>query len=62
MYFRAKTDNAALARNYSSYLQFTTSQDTKNVKVSGNVMSLLAPEFKDLLDLSTIRAGNPGTD
>ena len=31
------------------------------VDVSGNVMSLLAPEFKDLKDLSTIRSGNAGT-
>ena len=62
VYFRAKTDNAALARNYSSYLPFTTTQEAKKVNVSGNVMSLLAPEFKDLLDLSTIRSGNPGTD
>ena len=38
----------------------TTTQNTKRVKVSGNIMSLLAPEFKDLIDLSTIRSGNPG--
>ena len=62
VYFSAKTDNATLARTYSSYLQFTSTQSEKKVKVSGNVMSLLAPEFKDLLDLSTIRSGNPGTN
>ena len=61
MYFRAKTDNAAIVRNLSNYLQFTTTQSAKRVKVSGNIMSLLAPEFKDLIDLSTIRSGNPGT-
>ena len=60
-YFRAKADNTAIARDYSNYLQFTTTQEAKKIKVSGNVMSLLAPEFKDLLDLSTIRSGNPGT-
>ena len=61
VYFRAKTDNTAIARTSSNYLQFTTTQEAKKVKVSGNVMSLLSPEFKDLLDLSTIRSGNPGT-
>ena len=61
VYFRAKTDNTSIVRDYDNYLQFTTTQETKSVKVSGNVMSLLAPEFKDLVDLSTIRAGNPGT-
>ena len=60
VYFRAKTDNATLVRNYSNYLQFTSTQAAKKVKVSGNVMSLLSPEFKDLIDLSTIRSGNPG--
>ena len=60
VYFRAKTDNTAIARDYDNYLQFTTAYNAKRVNVSGNVMSLLAPEFKDLLDLSTIRAGNPG--
>ena len=62
MYFRAKKDNTTIERNWFNYLHFKTTQDAKNVKVSGNVMSLLAPEFKDLLDLSTIRSGNPGTD
>ena len=62
VYFKAKADNTAIARTSSNYLKFTTAQDTKKVNVSGNVMSLLAPEFKDLLDLSTIRSGNPGTD
>ena len=61
VYFRAKTDNTAIARDYYNYLHFTTTQSAKKVKVSGNVMSLLAPEFKDLLDLSTIKSGNPGT-
>ena len=61
VYFRAKADNTAIVRDYSNYLQFTTTQEAKKVNVSGNVMSLLAPEFKDLLDLSTIKSGNPGT-
>ena len=60
VYFRAKADNTAIVRDYSNYLQFTTTQDAKKVNVSGNIMSLLAPEFKDLIDLSTIRSGNPG--
>ena len=60
VYFRAKADNTSIVRDYSNYLQFTTTQSAKKVKVSGNVMSLLAPEFKDLVDLSTIRSGNPG--
>ena len=45
VYFKAKDDNTSIKRNYSDYLQFTTAQPTKKVKVSGNVMSLLAPEF-----------------
>ena len=61
VYFRAKADNTAIVRDYSNYLQFTTTQDAKKVNVSGNIMSLLAPDFKDLIDLSTIRSGNPGT-
>ena len=60
VYFKAKADNTAIARNSSDYLQFTTTQEEKKVNVSGNIMSLLSPEFKDLLDLSTIRSGNPG--
>ena len=61
VYFKAKADNTAIVRDYSNYLQFTTTQEAKKVKVSGNVMSLLAPEFKDLVDLRTIRSGKPGT-
>lgn len=61
VYFMAKADNTSIVRNWSNYLQFTTAQEAKNVKVSGNIMSLLAPEFKDLVDLSTIRAGKSGT-
>ena len=61
VYFKAKADNTAIARTSSNYLQFTTTQYAKKVNVSGNVMSLLSPDFKDLVDLSTIRAGNPGT-
>ena len=60
VYFKAKADNTSIVRDYSNHLQFTTTQSAKKVKVSGNVMSLLAPEFKDLVDLSTIRSGNPG--
>ena len=61
VYFRAKADNTSIVRDWSNYLEFTSTQETKSVKVSGNIMSLLSPEFKDLLDLSTIRSGNPGT-
>ena len=61
VYFRAKADNTAIVRNAYTYLQFTTTQEAKRVNVSGNIMSLLAPEFKDLVDLSAIRAENPGT-
>ena len=60
VYFKAKADNTGVVRNSYHYLQFTTTQEAKRVKVSGNVMSLLSPEFKDLIDLSTIRSGNPG--
>ena len=45
VYFRAKADNTRIIRKYSNYLQFTTTQAAKKVNVSGNVMSLLAPEF-----------------
>ena len=45
VYFKAKADNSGIARNTSNYLQFTTTQAAKKVNVSGNVMSLLAPEF-----------------
>ena len=45
VYFKAKADNTAIVRNNSNYLQFTTTQSAKKVKVSGNVMSLLSPEF-----------------
>ena len=45
VYFKAKADNTSIARTTSNYLQFTTTQVAKKVKVSGNVMSLLAPEF-----------------
>ena len=61
VYFRANADNTSSVRDYNNYLKFTTTQSAKKVKVSGNIMSLLAPEFKDLLDLSTIRSGKPGT-
>ena len=61
VYFKAKADNTSIVRDQSNYLQFTTTQEAEKVSVSGNVMSLLAPEFKYLLDLSTIRSGNPGT-
>ena len=61
VYFKAKADNTAIERNPPNRLQFTTTQNSKKIKVSGNVMSLLSPDFKDLIDLSTIRSGNPGT-
>ena len=61
VYFKAKANNTAIERNPPNRLQFTTTQNSKKIKVSGNVMSLLSPDFKDLIDLSTIRSGNPGT-
>ena len=45
VYFKAKVDNTSISRTSSNYLQFTTTEYEKKVKVSGNVMSLLAPEF-----------------
>ena len=45
VYFKAKEDNTAIERNSYNYLQFTTTQNEKKVNVSGNIMSLLAPEF-----------------
>ena len=45
VFFKAKEDNSSIARTSSNYLQFTTTQPSKKVNVSGNVMSLLAPEF-----------------
>ena len=61
VYFRAKTDNTTIERSAYNYLQFTTTQEAKKISVSGNVMSLLSPDFKDLVDLSTIRSGESGT-
>ena len=45
VFFKAKADNTTITRNSSNCLQFTTTQSSKKVKVSGNVMSLLSPEF-----------------
>ena len=45
VYFRTKEDNTAIERTLYNYLQFTTTQEAKKVKVSGNIMSLLAQEF-----------------
>ena len=45
VYFKAKTDNTTIVRDYSNYLQFMTTKPAKKVNVSGNVMSLLSPEF-----------------
>ena len=45
VYFKAKADNTSIARTPSDHLQFTTIESANKVKVSGNVMSLLAPEF-----------------
>ena len=60
VYFKAKVDNTTIERNPPNYFRFTSTQETKSVKVSGNIMSLLSPDFKDLIDLSTIRSGSPG--
>ena len=60
VYFKAKADNTSIVRDYSNYLQFTTTQEAKKVNVSENVMSLLAQEFKGLIDLSTIMSVTPG--
>ena len=48
VYFRAKVDNTSIERDYSNLLKFLTTQESKKVKVSGNVMSLLAPEFSQM--------------
>ena len=48
VYFKAKDDNTSIVRTSSTYLQFTTTQKSKKVKVSGNIMSLLAPEFSQM--------------
>ena len=53
VYFRAKADNTSIARTSSNYLKFTTTQSSKKVKVSGNVMSLLAPEFSQMRSVSS---------
>lgn len=45
VFFKTKEDNTSIARTSSNYLQFTTTQPSKKFNVSGNVMSLLAPEF-----------------
>ena len=45
VFFKAKADNTTITRTSSNYLKFTTTQSSKKVNVSGNVMSLLAPEF-----------------
>ena len=45
VYFKAKADNTTIERGFDNYLQFMTTEPAKKVKVSGNVMSLLAPEF-----------------
>ena len=45
VYFKAKADNTSIVRDSYNYLQFTTTQAAKKVNVSGNIMSLLAPEF-----------------
>ena len=45
VYFKAKEDNTAITRNDENYLQFTTTALSNRVNVSGNVMSLLSPEF-----------------
>ena len=53
VYFRAKADNTNIVRNSSNYLQFTTTQTTKLVNVSGNIMSLLSPKFGNLRTVSS---------
>ena len=53
VYFRTKEDNAAIERTLYNYLQFTTTQEAKKVKVSGNIMSLLSPEFSQMRSVSS---------
>ena len=53
VYFRAKEDNTAIERTFYNYLQFTTTQEAKKVKVSGNIMSLLAQEFSQMRSVSS---------
>ena len=60
VYFKAKEDNTEIERDEINCLLFVTTQNEKKVNVSGNIMSLLSPEFKDLIDLSTIRSGSAG--
>ena len=53
VYFKAKADNTSISRTASNFLLFTTTQAAKKVKVSGNVMSLLAPEFSQMKSVSS---------
>ena len=53
VFFKAKEDNTSIARTSSNYLQFTTTQPSKKFNVSGNVMSLLAPEFSQMKSVSS---------
>ena len=53
VFFKAKADNTSIIRNQFNYLQFTTTQAAKKVNVSGNVMSLLAPEFSQMRSVSS---------
>lgn len=53
VYFKAKADNTSIARTSTNYLQFTTTQTTKKVNVSGNIMSLLSPEFSQMISVGS---------
>ena len=53
VYFKAKDDNTSIERTMNDYLQFTTTQESKKVNVSGNVMSLLSPEFGQMKSVSS---------
>lgn len=52
LYFRAKTDNSGIARSKSNYLVFGMT-NTYGVSVSGNIMTLLSPNFEELNTVPT---------
>lgn len=51
VYFRAKFDNSSFTRSTGNYLSFGTFADTFGVAVSGNIMSMLSPNYQNLQSL-----------
>lgn len=45
LYIRSKTDNTSIDRGMGNFLCFQTTQPSKLVDVSENIMSLLSPDF-----------------